>query len=352
MRSSVLTAAVLLGLCQAALAVRSIVHLDYATYRGTDGDNSTGVSKWLGIRFAAPPLGDLRFSAPQDPPASHGIIDALTHGPTCLGTASSGLASPQPTNTSNEDCLFLDVYAPSNATKWSNLPVYFFIQGGGFNTNSNANYNGTGLLTASGNNIIVVTFNYRVGPYGFLASQEVLAGGSTNNGLKDQRKALEWVQRYIRRFGGDPRHVVMAGDSAGAASVNLQLTAYGGRDDGLFQATAAESQSFAAVRTVDESQYQYEDLVIRTNCVDWEDTLACLRSLSASDLQTQNFNTPFPGAQKAPLYMYGPVLDYDFVTQLTYAAYADGDFVRVPAIYGDDTNEVRRSHALPVLRTH
>lgn len=101
---------------------------------------------------------------------------------------------------SSEDCLFLNVYAPTDATvNDRNLPVYFFIQGGGFASLSNPNYNGSGLVQASGNNIIVVTFNYRVGPYGFLASKEVESGASLNNGLKDQRKALEWVKRHISK---------------------------------------------------------------------------------------------------------------------------------------------------------
>lgn len=98
----------------------------------------------------------------------------------------------------SEDCLFLDVFAPTNAT---NLPVFFWIQGGGYNSLSNANYDGTGLIEASDYNIVVVTFNYRVGPYGFLASQEVEQEGSLNNGLKDMIKALQWVQNYISTVG-------------------------------------------------------------------------------------------------------------------------------------------------------
>lgn len=83
--------------------------------------------------------------------------------------------------------------------KSTKLPVFFWIQGGGYNADSNANYNGTGLIEASGMNIVVVTFNYRVGPYGFLAGKEVQKGGSLNNGLKDQIKALEWVQKHIEQ---------------------------------------------------------------------------------------------------------------------------------------------------------
>lgn len=187
--------------------------------------------------------------------------------------------------------------------------------------------------------MILVNFNYRVGPYGFLAGEEVLKGGSVNNGLKDQRKALQWVQKYISQFGGDPRHVVMGGDSAGAQSVTLHVTAYGGRDDHLFSATAAESQSFSALRTVPESQFSYNNLAIRAGCASSPDTLACLRGLNATDLQAININTPFPGAQNPPLYMYGPTLDYDFISDYTFRAYAQGKFIKVPAIYGDDTNE-------------
>lgn len=133
--------------------------------------------------------------------------------------------------------------------------------------------------------------------------------------------------------------MVVGGASAGGQSVDLHITAYGGRDDGLFHATAAESQSFSALRTASESQFAYDNLVIRTNCASAGSTLACLRNLSAGELQEHNFNTPFPGAQNPPLFMYGPTLDFDFIADYTYRAYAEGKFVKVPSIGGDDTNE-------------
>ncbi|TFK49462.1 triacylglycerol lipase [Heliocybe sulcata] len=319
-------------LAASVLAVDPLVTLDYAHYEGTARPG--GVTDWLGMRFAAPPLGNLRFAAPQDPLPEIGTQRADQHGLICLKTG----AAANDTTTS-EDCLFLDVYAPSTANATSKLPVYFFIQGGGFNENSNPNLNGTGLIEASGMNSVVVNFNYRVGPYGFLASKEIVAGGSLNSGLLDQRKALEWVQKYISLFGGDPAHVVMGGDSAGAASVTYHLTAYGGRDDGLFQAVAAESQSFATMLTANESQYQYDNLVMRAGCVGSSDTLACLRNLTAAELQSININTASPGAQYAPLYMYGPTIDGTFVPDYTYRLFAEGKFIRVPSIFGDDTNE-------------
>ncbi|KAE8141459.1 Alpha/Beta hydrolase protein [Aspergillus pseudotamarii] len=253
-----------------------VVDLEYARYRGRALSN--GLVQWLGIRYAASPTGPLRFSAPQT-------------------------SLPIPEDTS--DCLFLDVYSPYRASNHPEfLPVFVRIQGGGFNQNSNPNYNGTGLIQASGMGIFVVTFNHRI-------QQD----GSVNNGLKDQIKVLEWVQKYIHKFGGNPKHVVVGGASAGTASINLLLSAYGGKDDDLFHAAAAESQSFATMLSLNQSQFAYNNLVIRTGC--------------AKVLQRENINTPLANAQQAPLYLYGPVVDGDFVPDYTYRA----------CYFGDDTNE-------------
>lgn len=135
----------------------------------------------------------------------------------------------------------------------------------------------------------------------------------------------------------------MGGSSAGAGSVTLQLTAYGGKDEGLFHATAAESQSFGALRTVSESQYQYDSLVERTNCTSQhtgnKDTLACLRGLDIAMLQENNVNTAFPNAKLKPLFAYNPTLDHDFIPDYTISSFQSGKFVKLPAIYGDATNE-------------
>ena len=241
-----------------------------------------------------------------------------------------------------EDCLNLDIYAPGNTTTDSKLPVYFFLQGGGFNDASPLQ-NGSTLVQASGGDIIVVAINYRVSAYGFLASSEIQANGSLNNGLKDQRMALQWVHNYIDKFGGDPNHVVLGGESAGAGSVTLQLAAYGGQDDGLFHATVAESQSFGALRSVAESQYQYDELINRTHCTPQEtgnnDTLACLRSLNETSFQTYNTATRFPNTSADPLFAYNPTLDNDFLPDYTLNLFASGRFLKLPAIYGDVSNE-------------
>ncbi|KAL2854316.1 Alpha/Beta hydrolase protein [Aspergillus pseudoustus] len=325
---------VLTVLCAVASARQAVVDLGYSQYRGQTLSN--GVAQWLGIRYAAPPLGPLRFSAPQDPDEVYGVQDASQQGPLCISIDSY----PIPGGAS-EDCLFLDVYAPAGFRGRSTklLPVYVFIQGGGFNVNGNPYYNGTGLIQAADMGIVIVTFNYRVGPYGFLSGAEIREGGSLNNGLKDQIQVLEWVQKHIEKFGGDPDHVVIGGDSAGGASITLLLSAYNGRDDGLFHAAAAESQSFAAMYTVDEAQFAYDDLVDRTGCNIAADTLDCLRNLDIETLQSQNIATPLPGALEPPLYFYAPVVDGDLVPDYTYRLFEEGRFIRVPVIFGDVTNE-------------
>lgn len=127
-------------------AIDTTAELSYATYEGTTLSN--GVTQWLGIRYAAPPLGRLRFAAPADPIAEYSPQPANAHGPYCLGTGSG-----PPSNVSSEDCLFLDVYSPSNASANSSLPVYFFIQGGGFNTNSNPNLKYVPITSRSASSI-------------------------------------------------------------------------------------------------------------------------------------------------------------------------------------------------------
>ncbi|GLA67744.1 hypothetical protein AtubIFM54640_002278, partial [Aspergillus tubingensis] len=137
------------------------------------------------------------------------------------------------------------------------LPVWVHIQGGGYASNSNANFNGTNVIQHSGYDLVFVNFNYRVGALGFLASEEIRRDGDLNVGLLDQRKALEWVKQHISQFGGDPDHVIAHGDSAGAGSVTHHMTAYGGRAEGLFAGAVLESPFWPTLRTVAEMEFQY-----------------------------------------------------------------------------------------------
>lgn len=187
---------------------------------------------------------------------------------------------------------------------------------------------------ASDLGIVVVSFNYRVGPYGFLTDGKRI---KPNNGLRDQQKVMEWVQTHIAKFGGDPGHVVLGGSSAGAESVALHLTARNGNGMRLFHGAIAESPSFATTLTVAESHYQYRQLATRLGCVGG-DSLGCLRNKTAEELQGKNFNIPLPGAATAPNYMYLPVIDGGFVPDYTYRLLQQGKLAKVPTIFGDDSN--------------
>ncbi|XP_059483901.1 cholinesterase 1-like [Neocloeon triangulifer] len=180
-----------------------------------------------GVPFAQPPIGDLRFQAPQTVQPWVGILDAQTSfGSRCsqfrpLGRDEStpnfdleGITS-QPVEDDSEDCLFLQVYTPTLETT-ANLPVIVFIHGGGFTTGSSRLYGGDKFMD---HDVVLVVPHYRLGPLGFLSLQTDEIPG--NAGLLDQVEALKWVQRYIRFFGGNPSQVTVMGESAGAVSTTF-----------------------------------------------------------------------------------------------------------------------------------
>ena len=182
----------------------------------------SGVQAWLGVPFAAPPLRELRWQPPQKVAPWPGVYHADRVAPECL----QPLRSPRQNHyfgneATSEDCLYLNVWAPKGAKK---LPVVVWIYGGGFNIGSAsmANYSGEPLAQAG---VVRINLAYRVGALGFMAhpelAQESGYGASGNYGLMDQIAALEWVQRNVARFGGDPANVTIAGQSAGSMSVAL-----------------------------------------------------------------------------------------------------------------------------------
>lgn len=310
------------------------VNLGYATYVGTSLDG--GINRFLGMRYAAAPVGDLRWRAPVAPPTSTTPQSAKAFGPICLG-----ISVMFPVSYEDEDCLYANVWAPQDANTTSNLPVWLFIQGGGYVSNSNANWNGEEVVRQSGNKIVFVNFNYRVAMWGFLASSKVQANGNLNAGLLDQRFLMDWVKSNIASFGGDPNNVVIHGASAGAGSVALHLMAFGGRNDNLFSAGIAESVFFPAQPFVPQLEYQFDRLVNATNCAVQLDQLACLRALDTKTLQAQNVPSIFPGRTEPPLplFYWTPCIDGDFLQDLPYNLLAQGKFLDVPLLFGNDNDE-------------
>ena len=271
--------------------------------------------------------------------ASLSLLILVKHGSVCYGISGSiGDGGSLPVQYS-EDCLFIDVYTPAKRSG-RKLPVMLWIQGGGFTTLFNPNYDGTGLIKAAQEDLIVVTFNYRVGPYGFLASKELFDEGNLNLGIQDQHAAIQWVQKHISAFGGDTNRVTLFGTSIGGGSVLLHLLAYGGNislaNNIKWNAGIAASPYLPSIYTVEEMNFHYTELLSATNC----SSLACLRGLPSSAIQTANTVAPFPGQKASPLFDYGPVIDGSIFPDRSLILLHQGRFFKdKPMIIGTSETE-------------
>ena len=277
------------------------------------GADNGGVSTFLGLPYAAPPTGNLRWRPPQPAAGWSGVRDATTFGPSCP-QAPSPFAPP---GQFSEDCLYLNVYTPAARSSFGGRPVLVWIHGGGLEQDGARDYDGT-KLAADG--VVVVTINYRLGALGFLAHPALASHGAAGNyGLMDQQAALRWVQRNIARFGGDPRNVTIAGQSAGGLSVLAQMVSPGAR--GLFQRAIVQSGTFALnQRPLAVAEAAGETFATAVGCAD--QSAACLRSAPVSAL-VANFGVEIPG-----------VVDGSVLTAPIGTALARGQFARVPVING------------------
>ncbi|NXH13107.1 SASB hydrolase, partial [Bucco capensis] len=201
------------------------------------------VNIFLGLPFAKPPVGPLRFSEPQPPEPWKGVRDATSYPPTCLQDNVTGqFFSDHITNRKekvllqmSEDCLYLNVYTPVCAEKQKKLPVFVWIHGGGFVFGAASSYDGSVL--AAFENVVVVAIQYRLGFVGYFSTGDKYARG--NWGYLDQVAALQWIQENIIHFGGDPRSVTIAGESAGGISVSALVLSPLAK--GLFHRAISES---------------------------------------------------------------------------------------------------------------
>ncbi|RKK36027.1 hypothetical protein BFJ66_g13698 [Fusarium oxysporum f. sp. cepae] len=297
------------------------------TYRGIHS-NEYNQDFFLGIPFAEPPVGDLRFRNPRSYDKSwKGTRDANKYSPACVGYGPSQLGY----NTS-EDCLYLNVIRPSGFSN-KKLPVAVWIHGGGYFQGSGVDlrYNLTFIVEQSvklGHPIIAVSMNYRLGAFGFLNSAEAFETGDSNMGFRDQRLSLHWIHENIAAFGGDPSKVTIWGQSAGAASVGAQILAYNGRDDKLFRSAILQSGApISLASQSDLSEDLYNLLLKNTSC----SSLECLRSLPFVDLNKALNSTALSG--------WNPKIDGDFVARHSSQQLKDGAFVKVPIIVGATTDE-------------
>lgn len=282
---------------------------------------------FLGIPFAQPPTRSLRWRWPQSLNESFpDVRDATQQGYSCMQWRGNF--------NMNEDCLNLNIVRPTgNFTE--PLPVLVWIFGGGLYTGSVADpqYNLSGIVKVSqdmGQPIIAVAMNYRLNMYGFLQTPQLLAEGSSNAGLLDQRLALRWIQENIEAFGGDPGQVTIWGESAGAQSIAYQLFSYDGRDDGLYRAAILESGGPTGAQVQNLAYYTspVENLTRTVGCWGAADQLACLRGLSQDELFAAQ-----------PSQVWNPLIDGDFLTGYPSQLMPGGNFVKVPLLTGANTDE-------------
>ncbi|KAH9929250.1 sterol esterase [Fomitopsis serialis] len=326
-----------------------VIALQYGSFRGSTSGN---ITSFLGIPYAQAPIGDLRFALPQPPQPFEGVYDATSYGAACYQQANNppaldsslpfNLSSGTPLANESEDCLFINVLKPASAAPGDNLPVLFWIYGGGFEQGDSSLSTGNEIVERSlvlGEHIIFVSVNYRLNAFGFLASEEVLQAGLTNIGLRDQRYGMQWVNQYISAFGGDPSKVTIWGESAGAFSVGFQLVINNGDPEGLFRAAVMESGSPYALRNVSAGQPYYDFLVDYTGCVSQADTLACLRQAPAEQILAAVNMTPNSRDYTEHNLAWQPRLDGDLLVQNPQRSVLMGQYAKVPIISGDCDDE-------------
>ncbi len=308
----------------AALAapIGDAVSIDADQLSGVSG-SSEGMHIFKGIPFAAPPVGNLRWKAPQ--PVAHwdGVRKADAFGPRCMQNVPGG-ANAQPVS---EDCLYLNVWTAAKAPG-DKLPVMVWIYGGGYNTGSGSQpeYDGEALAKKGA---VIVTMNYRLGVFGFFAHPELTKEsdrrGAANFALLDSVAALQWVQKNIAQFGGDPKRVTIFGESAGAGAIaNLMAVL---QAKGLFQRAIGESSSWTTATIgrlptlVDAEQagVKFADgLGVKS--------LAELRAKPAADVLKAG-----RGA--------GPVIDGWVLPEDTGTVFAQGKQIDVPVLVGSNRDE-------------
>ncbi|KAK6171281.1 hypothetical protein SNE40_019504 [Patella caerulea] len=264
---------------------------------------SKQIAKFLGIPYGAPPVGDLRFEKPLPAEKFNQTFIALDHGLPCPQYHMS-----RPKALMSEDCLKLDIYSPQTSGSKA-YPVMIYIYGGSFTSGQSSKYNGQNL--AAYGEVVMVIVNYRVGPFGFLSTEDDQAPG--NYGLWDQHLAIKWVKNNIDSFGGDASRITIFGQSAGGASVAFQ-TLYSG-NKGIFQRAISESgpaNAEWATNSRDEAYFNANFLALKFNCSlpqkqASSEVVRCLKSV-------KDFSLMAKYASAHNDFKWAPTVDNDFIT--------------------------------------
>ncbi len=306
----------------AGSALAGVVPTDKGPVRGV---TTEATNQYLGIPYAAPPVGDLRWRPPRPVERWHGPRDATSFAPHCAQTE-----SPFGSASTSEDCLYLNVFTPNTGKKGKghakDLPVMVWLHGGALVVGESDDYDPARLVSQGR---IVVTINYRLGYLGFLAHPAFTAetGTSGNYGLMDQQAALRWVQRNIKKLGGDADNVTIFGESAGGLSVNSHLASP--RSAGLFDRAIGQSGAYSLEQpSLATAELRGAGTATGLGCPD--QTAACLRSLP---VETVLANQPTTTGSIVP------TVDGHVLTQSIIDAFRSGEFNRVPVMEGDTHDE-------------
>ena len=305
------------GVAQAQPAMTGVVPTATGPVQGIV---ASGVRQFLGIPYAAPPIGKLRWMPPQAPASWTQPLAATRFANFCAQSQRGVFASPSTT----EDCLYLNVFAPLPKTGAAKKAVIVWFYGGGLFSGESNDYNGSKL--ARRGDVVFVSLNYRVGAFGFFSHPAINGEGHTfgNYGIMDQQFALRWVKRNIASFGGDPDNVTIMGQSGGATAVMANLVSPA--SNGLFRRAINESGTHIEVYAPGDALKAGQDFAALSGCKDQSAT--CLRSLTTDQiLKNQN------GIVKNIVNDFVSV-DGTIITDTAYHAFTTGNFNRVPILTG------------------
>jgi para-nitrobenzyl esterase len=325
-----LAAGVLLGLTSMARADSLTVKTEKGKVHGKTINNGK-VKAFLGLPYAAAPVGDLRWKAPQPAAKWKGDRDATSYGAHCAqGRVFEDMvfqdAAP------SEDCLFLNVYAPSDATDKSKLPVMFWIHGGGFagGASSEPRHNGD-FMPLKG--VVLVTINYRLGVFGFLVTSDLAkeANGTAGNyGLMDMVAALQWVKANIKGFGGDPDNVTIFGESAGSSAVSTLMASPMAK--GLFHKAIGESGGALGRGTMNHDTLAEREI----KDADW---VTSTGATSLAQLRAMSTDAILDAVKKKQGASFSPNVDGKVLVERVDDTYAAGKQAHVPMIAGWNADE-------------
>ena len=305
----------------------SVVHINDGNIRGKT--TSQGQS-FLGVPFAAPPVGGLRWKAPAKVASWHGVRDTTEFKSPCAALPlPAKVGIPSRNGSMNEDCLYLNVYTPKKTHK--NTPVMVFIHGGGFQNGAGSDHEAD--VMAAKSDSIVVTMNYRMGPFGFLAlpklTSESSMGTSGNLGLLDQIAALKWVKNNISSFNGDSKNVTAFGISAGGRSICSHLISP--MAGGLFQRAVIESSPCVRdVKTLATAESEGANIAVQAGCTDAATQLTCLRSKSTAEILNAGGNS---------IGTWAPNVDGVIIPQQFTDAVNSGKLHKMPVMQGTTHDE-------------